>query len=315
MESDVHWDRDGMELEDPAGHETARLVATTTKKPGFLQRWRQRRKKLKALVRRRGRRLEPSARVDWTGALRLEAVSVDESGLYSCSLVDGITALAADIRVVRRKSFTISDVSRHASYLLGVILLCLMVYLTVIAIACRLYPRRQQGYRPLQLSADDADRASDHDDTAERERPVRLSARRGDGLATTTLVQRRPISAPSLAASICFTDELRTSSTSSSPTDGARGTPAALGFVAGSSSEQDGGSLRLRSLLRPRPGAVESISSALTTSSNTTATGDERLYGHPLLAASVCLVEDKAISSGEQEQGDKAGEPSLSQAD
>ncbi|KAK3932384.1 Lipase member I [Frankliniella fusca] len=110
MESAVHWERDGMELEDPAEQvpARARVGTTTTKKPGFFQRWKARRKKLTALARRRGRRRRPAVRVDWTGALRLEAPGVDESGLYSCGLVDGVTALVVDIRVVRKKPFTIS---------------------------------------------------------------------------------------------------------------------------------------------------------------------------------------------------------------
>lgn len=197
-ESAVHWERDGIALDEPASLETSRRQeATTTKKPGLIKRWRERKRKVRgraaklcgtrlrspgerthpspgdklstplpgavrqlssrfislairslpgihleppgvkkevnqctpgfalfhpllspctwtqlvALGRRRlrGRRGErgPSARVDWTGALRLETASPDAAGRYSCSLVEGgAPALVADVLVLQRRVLT-----------------------------------------------------------------------------------------------------------------------------------------------------------------------------------------------------------------
>ena len=50
LEAIVLWEHDSMALEEPSGDVTARqLATTTTKRPGFFQRWQERRRKAGAI--------------------------------------------------------------------------------------------------------------------------------------------------------------------------------------------------------------------------------------------------------------------------
>lgn len=63
------------------------------------------------------RRRESVARVDWAGALRLEAAGPDQAGLYSCTLLlGGPLALVVNVHVSKIREFTISGTYPPCTY-------------------------------------------------------------------------------------------------------------------------------------------------------------------------------------------------------